>query len=272
MGVMRDCLFTLILCFNITLLGCSGGEEYQSGPKTLLDEIIKFHLEEAKKNKYTYEEYLELTKPYGMWDVRPRNATGVNIGGRLARSGEVSHYHYGLFCAYFKIPKEDIYQPLENFRSQVYYKEGIYKEAALRYMNRLGSMVMKIVNSNHTTFVSHKMFQRVDDVFFENGEYWKYDIPLNSPYVISDKKILLEDMLFSDEEKEILKELENLRLYGAVYQNNVVFVIIDGLLNYSYGYIFSPLSSELITPGPLFNLIKMEKIHDEVDVYFYLSN
>jgi hypothetical protein len=103
----------------------------------------------VEKNKYTFDEYLELTKPYGIWDVRPRNANGVNIGGKIAKPGEVSHYHYGLFCAHFKIPQKDVYQPVENFLEQVHDKEAIYKESALRYVNQLTSLTMKIVNSNH---------------------------------------------------------------------------------------------------------------------------
>ena len=264
-------MFVSVWCFNVMILGCSGGERNQTVPKTHLDEIIKFHLEEVEKNKYTFDEYLELTKPYGIWDIRPRNANGVSIGGEIAKPGEVSHYHYGLFCAHFNIPKKNVDQPLENFLDQVHYKEAIYKESALRYVNQLTSLTMKIVNSNHNIFISHKRFQRVDDIFFENGKYWKYDIPQDSPYAISNKQISLKDVSFNKEDKEILKELEDLRLYGAVHQNGAVFIIVDGLLDYSYGYMLSPLAPELIRTGPLFNFQVLDNL-ENTGIYFYLSN
>lgn len=268
---MRNSVTFFILCFSMITLGRSSNKINQTTRKNYLDEIIKFHLEDVEKNKYTFDEYLELTKPYGIWDVRPRDGNGVNIGGKIANPGEVSHYHYGIFCAHFKIPQENVYQPVENFLEQVHYKEAIYKESALRYVNQLTSMTMKIVNSNHNIFIAHKRFQRVDDIFFENGEYWKYDIPQNSIYAVSNKRGFLKDISFSKEDKEILKELENLRLYGAVHQNNAVFIIVDGLLNYSYGYMFSPLAPELIRTGPLFNFQVLENI-ENTGIYFYLSN
>ena len=87
----------------------------------------------------------------------------------------------------------------------------------------------------------------------------------------SNKKTPLKDMSFSKEDKEILKALEDLRLYGAVHQNNAVFIIIDGLLNYSYGYMLSPLAPELIHTGPLFNFQVLDNI-ENTGIYFYLSN
>jgi hypothetical protein len=265
-------MFVCISCFNLMVLGCSSSEVDQTVAKTYLDEIITFHFEEVKKNKYSFEEYLELTKPYGIWDVRPRDGNGVMIGDRIAKPGDVSHYHYGLFCALFDIPEKDLQRPVEDFLKQVSYKESLYKESALRYVNQLTSLTMKIVNSNHNIFISHKNFQRVGDIFLEKGEYWKYDIRRNSPYVISNKKISLKDISFGKGDKEILKELRDLGLYGAVHQDNAVLILVDGLLNYSYGYMFSPLHPALIRPGPLFNFLVLEKVHDNVDVYFYLSN
>jgi hypothetical protein len=270
--MMYKYLFISILFFNIIFSGCSKNVNKQTSSGSYLDEIVSFHLNEAKTNQYSLADYLELTKPYGIWDIRPKDSREVDIHGELAQGGEVSFYNFGIFSAYFKIPEVNVFQPVHGFLEQVAYKEGIFRENALTYKEPLNLLVTQIKNSDHNIFISCNKFQRVDDVFLEQEKYWKYDIQQNSPFMISTKKIFLKNMPFSGQDKKILQDLKDLRLYGAVNQNDTVVIIIDGLISYSYGYIFSQDKSKSIDAGPLFHFRKLVKVNDDPNTYFFLSN
>jgi len=268
---MKNLIFFFFMYCSMMIIGCANKGESQDSRKTYLDDIIRFHLQEVEKNKYTFEDYLEMTKPYGVWDIRPRNVKGVSVDGMIAKPGEVAHFHYGIFCAHFSISKEDMYKPIDDFLERAHYKEVICKESALRYKNQLTSLARKIEDSNHNIFISHSKCQRVDGLYFENGKYWEYDIPQGSPYVISNKLIYLKEATFSKEDKAILEEIKELGMYGAIQQKDAVIIIIDGLLDYSYGYILSPSAPEPLLSGPLFNIQVLGNIGN-TDIYFYLSD
>jgi hypothetical protein len=129
-----------------------------------------------------------------------------------------------------------------------------------------------VVHNPHTVFISNDRYQRVDDIFLEKDKYWKYEIDNNSPFALSGKKVYLENVSFSESDKEILKDLKVLGLYGVVRINNAIFVMVDGMLNYSYGYMLSPFDPNSIKSGPLFKIQVLEKVEEDDKIYFYMAN
>jgi len=260
---VRDEIDSIIKSLKIT--------EQQSIPKNYLYEIMKSHFDEAEKHQYTINDYLEITKPYGIWDIRPRGISELDLEGELAKVGDVSWYHFGQFNAYLKMPKETVFQPVNKWMENIANTNAALKKKGSKNKFELNSLAEKVKKSGHNIFISHKKFQRVDDIYYQGEKYWKYDIPKDSYFKISERKIYLSDTSFSDKDKEILGLLKKQEFYGVINQNNTIIIMIDGFLNHSYGYILTSSEWEVMILGPLFNIQDLEKVHNAPDIYFYFS-
>lgn len=245
--------------------------EQRSIPKTYLYEILKSHFDEADKFKYSINDYLEMAKPYGIWDIRPRGFSELDLGGDLAQVADVSWYHFGMFNAHLEMSKESFTKPVDKWMQNLNNQRMDFMTKAVNNTTKIGSLAEKVKNSSHDIFISHKKFQRVDGIYKQKGKYWKYDIPKNSYFKISERKINLSGTAFDDKDKEILGLLEELGFYGVIKQNNTAIILIDGFLNYSYGYILTSSNWDLMSLGPLFNLEDLAKLHESPDIYFYFS-
>lgn len=260
----RDEIDSIIKSLKIT--------DKQSIQMTYLHKIMNSHFDEADKHQYTINDYLEITKPYGIWDIRPRGISELDFEGELAQVRDVAWFHFGMFNAHFGIPEENVFQPRNKWMENLSNTSMTLKRKGSKNILKLNSLAEKVKKSSHNIFISHKKFQRVDNIYFQGEKYWKYDISKDSYFEISERKIYLSDTSFSDKDKEILELLKKQGFYGVIKQDNTIIIMIDGFLNYSYGYILTSSEWELMTLGPLFNIQDLEKVHNTPDIYFYISD
>ena len=248
--------------------------KFESDASDFKDEmfsILESHFHEATQNQYGIDDCLQLTKPYGIWDIRPRGIGHLDIGGELARPKDVSWVQLGMLTAHLKLAREESIHSYEKWIQNIAEINPTLKNINSQSKSNLITLVEMVKKSDHRIFISHEKFKRADELFCQEGEFWKYDIPENSYFEISDKKLYLHDASYSDQDQVIFNQIDELGYYGIVKHHNSIIIIIDGLLCSCYGYIFAPSEFDLMSLGPLYDIQDLQKINSNPDCYFYFS-
>ena len=99
-------------------------------------------------------------------------------------------------------------QPINKWMKNLANTSMALKKKDSKNKFELNPLAAKVKKSGHNIFVSNKKFQRVDNIYYQEGKYWKYDLPEDSYFEISERKIYPNDATFSGKDMEILELLK----------------------------------------------------------------
>lgn len=239
-------------------------------------EIRDYQMEKIKSLGISKVTYLAFTKPYGKWDSRPLAAETVTINGERVPSRGVPNYLWGFIGrGAFALPREEILGYPEYFLQQSYICKPGYITHLRQNTKELLGLVSEIRGSQKSIFVQQAMlkehsYDRIDNVFREKGEYWRYIIPPGSPYQMSGETEELTGYNYSAHDTTILTKMKSLKLYCAVKTPAHIVMMSGGMLDNSCGYIYTATRPTPESMGQLYHLQVLEPLGN--DFYFYISN
>ncbi|WP_431244553.1 hypothetical protein ACQ9BO_09805 [Flavobacterium sp. P21] len=144
-------------------------------------------MKHIEKDSVTFETFLVNSKPFSKWDIRPLKREKVWALDTFHNASEVPNFIFGAFAHNYNIQQkmamEMPNQFLEKGRERKNFLEIYLNENLKKFEN-----LTKLISDNkNEIFTSYQGIQRVDNLYKENGLYWKYIIPSDSPFPISNK-------------------------------------------------------------------------------------
>jgi hypothetical protein len=113
------------------------------------------------------------------------------------------------------------------------------------------------------------VYQRVDNVYRQNGTYLRYVVPRGSPFEMSPQMDTLRGHGYASMDEAILEGLSQAGCYCMVKVNGYLVFMTGGLLDSSIGFLYGKTKPKRGSLGPLFNLATVEELGD--GFYFYVS-
>ncbi|MBB4804161.1 hypothetical protein HNP37_004247 [Flavobacterium nitrogenifigens] len=257
---------TLLL---LSFTGICFGQEFPEKDKKYDVDIFEFLMKSIEKDSVSFETFLINSKPFSKWDIRPLKRQKVWALDTVHNASEVPNFIFGAFSH-----KYDVLQKTAMDMPNQFLEKGKSRKNPLEiYLNenlkKFENLTKLILENKNDIFTSYQGIQRVDNVYKENDFYWKYTIPTDSPFPISNK---IESNLknsFSKQQIKILDLLQELNIYSAVKTKKGIFYLVDGLTDNSYGFYFN-LKGEMETDNFLFEILKFEKIN--TNYFYYIAN
>jgi hypothetical protein len=233
------------------------------------EKIFLYQMSCVEKNDIKKDDYLYYTKALSKWDTRPINLSTVWIMEEIQPSSVVPNFFWGSFARYYNVEINDAMELANIFLEKA-------KNNNMEYINDFSSkkedyeeLISQILKTDKRIFLSQKNLRRVDNLFYENENYWSYLIPGDSPYPMSDSITTVTDLNYTESETNILETMEKLELYAVYNDADAIYLLIDGMLDNSFGYIFTKQPDKL-SSNHLFEV--NHKIQMETNFYFYVAN
>lgn len=221
------------------------------------------------ENNVSKDDYLKFTKPLSKWDSRPLDKAEVFIMGELQPSSVVPNYIWGSFSRYYKVNIDDALALPHIFIMDAIDDSSKYIKDFSSARENYERLINRILSLNKKIYVIQKNLKRVDDIFFEDGKYWSYVIPDDSPFPMSDSVRIVKDHEYTETETEILNTLEELGLYAVYNDETAIYLLVDGLFDNSFGYIYEK-KPDVFKLNHLFEINFKSRISTQY--YFYVSN
>jgi hypothetical protein len=232
-------------------------------------QIYEYLVQYVDENKTAMSDYLEFTKPFSKWDSRPVEVSQTSIMGEVQQSSIITNYFWGSFSMYYGLSLEEAMALPNTFLSTANSKKPSAIVLTKGDKKALKKLIRQISESPHDVFVSQQALQRVDSVYLENGAYWQYVISDQSPFPMSASQESIREYAYSEAAMGILEQLRALNLYAAYRNDGIIYLLQDGLLDNSYGYIFTSDEIEKAA-SHLFKIMYSEEVGD--DLYYYIAN
>lgn len=256
-----------IVCFLTAFLGICYSQEFPEKDKKYDEQIYEFL--NAQTEDVSLVDFLINSKPFNKWDMRPLSRDRVWVFDTIHTAGEIPNFFWGAFANKYKLTsKEGMEYP------NLFLKYAMTASTAgSRYMNehntKFDVLSQKIISGSNTYYITQNELQRVDEIYKEGEQYWKYVIPVGSPFPISDKVDSAVTTKFSEEQIAILSLLKEINMYAAVKTANGIFYLMDGFTDNSYGFYYS-YDGKMEESNFLFNIMKSERLNS--NYYFYIAN
>jgi len=258
-------LFTLY--FTFAFWGLSYGQEYPERDKKFDIQIFKFL--DVQTDQTPLETFLLNSKPFSKWDIRPLKRNKVWALDTIHTASEVPNFIWGAFANKYKIPQKDAMDFPNRLLNQGVDKNHSSINTLKANLEKFELLSNKIISSQNLFFVNQGRIQRIDEVYKEDNAYWKYIVPKESPFPISNKIDSTLITKFSNDQSEILNLLMELNIYAAVKTRKGIFYLIDGFTDNSYGFYFSE-TGEIEKDNFLFRIMKEEQINNKY--FYYVAN
>jgi hypothetical protein len=201
--------------------------------------------------------------------MRPIKRETVWAIDTIHKSSEVPNFIWGAFANKYKLQqKEAMKMPNQFLEKGVIEQTSLvkYLNENLKKVDELSNLIMACKNE---IFLYQNNLQRIDNLFKENDKYWKYDLPSDSPFPISNNiKTDIKDK-FTEKQIKLLNLLRDLKIYSAFKTQKGIFYLIDGFTDNSYGFYFNK-QGEMEKDSFLFQIMKEEKINK--NYYYYVAN
>lgn len=259
-----------LLFFILLISGVIGfAQDFPEKEKKYDQDILSFLMDTTQKDSISLETFLIYSKPFSKWDVRPLGREKVWCLDTVHGVSEVPNFFFGIFCHTYnvsemasrKIPNDFLQKGIDSKTSlQSYLNENLKK------FDQLSKFISR---SKNGLFVSYNDIQKVDNLYREKNTYWKYNIPKDSPFPISNVVESNVKEKFSKEQIRILELIKELKIYAAYKTTKGIFYLTDGLTDNSYGFYFNP-KGNMETDHFLFRIMKSEKIND--NYFYYVAN
>lgn len=258
------------LVFCSVFLSMMMNSQIYSNQNEKFDEDILFYIQNLiEKEEVGFIEYMEYSKPFSKWDMRPIEDEKVWFFGELETSSGVPNFFYGIFGNMYGFELSVLKKMTNDFLNFGVSGKQVninYAKATSENFIKLAKMILE---SKESIFVQQDSLKRVGNIFYEKDEYWKYKILETSPFPMSNDIEKSKKMKFNKEDNEILEEMEALRIYAVKRSDKGVFLLLDGFTDNSYGYYYSE-NGELETDNHLFDIMFSEKI--ENNLYYFVAN
>lgn len=230
--------------------------------------IYLYQLDFIELNKLPLNKYFEFSKPFSKWETRPLNIAEVWVINSFEPSSTVPNFFWGSFSKYYNLSVNDAQIKPKEFNENAFIgRENIIIKFIQNY-SLFEDLQFLINQSDIQILLNQDSLQRVNHLFFENGKYWKYIIPEDSPFPMSDSLIQINDKLFSIQEKKLLVSMMKLNIYSIYKSDNYTAYLVDGLLDNCYGFVYINKSG-LKSFGHLFRMQLLEEIKNSF--YFFIS-
>jgi hypothetical protein len=135
--------------------------------------------------------------------------------------------------------------------------------------NQFNSLIDLVLKESNQIFLNQNILKRVDNLYLENGKYWRYIIDKESPFPISDKTEIVEKTSFNNSQEIVLNKMSELHIYSIFKSKKGLFILLDGFTDNSYGFYYSE-NRKLEENNPLFKIMKFSRINE--NFYFYIAN
>ncbi|KQX02891.1 hypothetical protein [Flavobacterium sp. Root420] len=259
----------LILLFFLFFNAICFGQEYPEKEKKYDLDIFEFLMNTTEKDSVSYENFLINTKPFSKWDIRPLKREKVWALDTIHLASEVPNFIFGAFSKKYGVSQKDAMnmpnQFLEKGRNQKNILENYLNENLKKFDN-----LSKLISKNPADFfLIQDKLQRVGNLFKENGTFWKYTLPEDSPFPISNAINTNTKDHFTKEQIKTLELLLELKIYSAFKTKNGIFYLVDGFTDNSYGFYFNS-EGKIETDNFLFEVMKYEKITE--NYFYYIAN
>ena len=264
---MKKQLIILHFLLFITTIGF--GQEFPEKDKKYDLDIFDFLVASTEKESISLEDFLNNTKPFSKWDLRPLKRETVWALDTIHRASEIPNFIWGAFSNKYKISQKEAMnmpnQLLGKGVDEITFMEN-YLSENLKKFDELSNLILK---SKNEIFLSQNNLQRIDNLYKENNQYWKYSIPSDSPFPISNKiETNLKDN-YSEKQIKLLDLLKDLKIYSAKKTSKGIFYIVDGFTDNSYGFYFNP-QGEIEENNFLFQIMRFKKINK--NYFYYIAN
>ena len=256
----------LILVF-IGIFSYSQDYSYKSKEYDL--EIFKYLIEKSEKDSTSLDEFIKYSKPFSKWDIRPLNVKNVWAMDTIYTASTVPNFIWGSFSQKYNLT---LAQASE--RPNQFLEEGLKsKFDNVKFLNenltQFKNLTKKIIKSSNSIFLNQKDIQRVDEIYKENNTYWKYIIPEDSPFPLSNRTNFLPNYNFTKDQEEILKLLSQLNIYSVYKSENGIYFLIDGFTDNSYGFLYNS-KGQIDKNNKLFEIMNYQELTD--NYFYYVAN
>ena len=264
---MKNIFFVIIL---ILISNSLFSQDYSYKSKEYDLKIFNYLMEKTKTDSTSLEEYLEFSKPFSKWDIRPLNTNNVWAFDTVYSASTIPNFIWGSFSKKYNLTESQACN-----KPNLFLKEGVNRkteksEFLNQNLKKFKKLTKKLTKSSNKIFLNQKSLQRVDNIYKENNYYWTYIIPEDSPFPISNKTEVLANDKFSKEQKDILELLSELKIYTVCkFDNGGIYFLIDGFTDNSYGFYFDS-DGLMETNNNLFQIMTQEQLIS--DFFYYVAN
>lgn len=248
-------------------------------PKTFQDTSYKYKnydgkaidyiLSEVEKNNLTFEDCLKYTKLFSKWDLQSLTASEIWFFEARQKSSYLPSFLLGTLAKYFNVLTSIRKMP-DNFLQKAVADFQVYEKEAFDSAGGYFDLIELVNKSGSEIFLNQDNLQRVNNIFYENGAYWKYVIPEDSPFPVSDSVTTDVSIEFSPETIAVLDKMKSLGIYGIYNDESFVYLLKDGMLDNSFGYYFKNNDVDYHKENYLFNLMAEELIMPRF--YYYVAD
>ena len=260
-------LFILYFLFGIIATGF--GQKFPEKDKKYDFNIFEYIDKLTDKESTSLETFLINCKPFSKWDMRPMKRETVWAIDTIHQSSEVPNFIWGAFANKYRVSQKEAMKMPNEFLDKGINEKGSlinYLNENLKMFDELSNLILE---SKNEIFLYQNNLQRIDNLFKENDKYWKYDLPTDSPFPISDNvKTDIKDT-YTEKQIKLLNLLEDLKIYSAMKTRKGIFYLVDGFTDNSYGFYFNK-KGEMEKDNFLFQIMKVEKIND--NYHYYVAN
>ena len=257
------------IIFLMVISNYSFGQEVPNKTEKFDSQIFEYLSQTIERDSVSLETFLEYSKPFSKWDVRPLKYEKVFAMENVHSASEIPNFFWGGFSDYYKLSIEEAMKKPNvflNTGSQKQNELADYLKTNSKKFEKLSKLILK---SSNKIFLNQKSIQRIDEIFNENNVYWKYVIPNKSPFPISNKTENIKNYKFTSEQKNILESLIELNIYSAIKTESGIFYLVDGFTDNSYGFYFSS-KEKMEEDNFLFEIMKYDKINN--NYFYYIAN
>lgn len=262
-------LFTGIICFaQETPNGVPPDLSYKD--KSYDRKAIDYILAEVKKKNLNFDNCLEYTKPFSKWNLQSLTSENVWFYEQSQKASFLPNFLIGVLSKYFNIPLSDVQKMPNTFLQEAVDDKEFYSTAALDSASGYFDLIELVKKCGTVVFLNQDNLQRANDIFYENGVYWKYVIPEDSPFPVSDSVTTNIPQEFSPEVTNVLDKMKSLGIYAIYNDETFIYLLKDGMLDNSFGYYFKNNDLDYRKKNHLFNIISEELLMPRF--YYYVTN
>jgi hypothetical protein len=264
---LKKYLLLFFFCFS-SVICFAQDDDYKT--KQYDRQLIDYIISEIENKNLTFDDCLKYTKPFSKWDLQSITSPQVWIFDNYQESSLLSNILFGVITKHFNISLPDAKKMPNDFLQKAVDDFEVYEKDALDNAGTYFDLIEMLKKSQSKIFLNQDNLQRVDNMFYENGAYWKYIIPEDSPFPVSDSINNNIPETFSEEDLTMLNKMRSLGIYVVYKDKEVIYLLKDGMLDNSFGYYFKDNDIDYRKKNHLFNIMSEELLMPRF--YYYIAN
>lgn len=238
--------------------------------KAYEQKAISYILSQVKEKNMTFDDCLKYVKPFSKWDLQSMTSPDVWFYEQPQKASFLPNFLIGVLAKNFNISVPEVQKlPNEFLQNAVDAQEAYIKES-LDSASSYFDLIELVKKCGTVVFLNSDNLQRANDIFYENGVYWKYVIPEGSPFPVSDSVTADITQGFSPEVTSVLDKMKSLGIYAIYNDESFIYLLKDGMLDNSYGYYFKNNDIDYQHNNHLFKIMTEETIMPRF--YYYVAN